>query len=99
MSERKLYYEAHKISKKRGNGFLRREVWVDERGDVTRYNLAFINHSIYAGDNGRVIGYDNGHGYHHRHYQGATEPFEFVSYKDVEERFEQEWLDLLGKGK
>jgi len=35
---------------------LRREVWVDRRGLVVRYNLAYINHPIYVGDNGRVLG-------------------------------------------
>lgn len=29
----------------------------------------FLNHELYQGDNGRVIGYDNAHGYHHRHYR------------------------------
>lgn len=76
---------------------MRREVWVDERGKVTRYNLAYINHHVFEGDNGRVLGYDNGHGYHHRHYQGDVEPFEFMSYEQTERRFEKEWLDLLGK--
>jgi len=97
MAERKLYDERHKISRKRGNGELRREVWVDERGEVTRYNLAYINHNVFGGDNGRVLGYDNRHGHHHRHYQGNVEPFEFVSYEETEKLFEKEWLDLLGK--
>jgi hypothetical protein len=97
MADRKLYDERHKISRKRGNGELRREVWVDERGEVTRYNLAYINHHTFGGDNGRVLGYDNRHGHHHRHYQGTVEPFEFVSYEKTETRFENEWLELLGK--
>lgn len=28
---------------------------------MTRYNLAYINHSIYQMDNGRVLGFDNAH--------------------------------------
>jgi len=55
MPESKLYDEFHKISDKRGNGSLRREVWVDHHGRVTRYNLAYINHNLHAGDNGRVV--------------------------------------------
>jgi len=57
------------VSRKRGNGTVRYEVWEDN-GVVTRYNLAYINHLIFSGDNGRVIGYDNKHG-HHRHFKGA----------------------------
>jgi hypothetical protein len=96
MPETKLYDESHKISDKRGNGSLRREVWVDPLGKVVRYNLAYINHKLHAGDNGRVVGYDNAHGYHHRHYFGVVEPIAFVSFEDIEERFEQDWIALKG---
>lgn len=102
MSEEKVYDERHKITLKRGNGLLRREVWFDERGRITRYNLAFINHVLFAGDNGRVLGYDNQHGSHHRHFRGTCEPFAFTSFVELEERFEAEWTVLLaewpGKG-
>lgn len=95
MAEVKLIDESHKISDKRGNGKLRREIWVDEvNGKITRYNLAYINHNIYAGDNGRVIGYDNAHDGHHRHYFGAVEFFQFVSFEDIEARFERDWIAL-----
>ncbi len=94
MSDRKIIDESHKISDKRGNGQLRREVWVDASGKVSRYNLAYINHHLYQGDNGRVVGYDNKHGYHHRHYFGSVEPIDFISFEDVEERFEQDWISL-----
>jgi hypothetical protein len=97
MPEIKIYDERHRISRKRGNGFLRREVWVDHRGVVTLYNLAYINHFQFGGDNGRVLGYDNRHGYHHRHFKGETESFEFVSFEDVEARFEREWIKLLAE--
>ena len=80
---------------KRGNGKLRREVWINETTKkITRYNLAYINHHIYSGDNGRVLGYDNAHDGHHRHYFGAVEPVEFVSFEDTEARFEQDWIAL-----
>lgn len=96
MSDSKLIDESHRISDKRGNGQLRREIWVDEQGRVTRYNLAYINHGLYRGDNGRVVGYDNQHGYHHRHYFGKVEPIEFNSFEDIEERFERDWITLRG---
>lgn len=94
MADKKLVDEVHHISRKRGNGQLRREVWVDERGEVTRYNLAYINHAICAVDNGRVVGYDNQHGYHHRHYFGDMHPIDFVSFEEIEARFEEDWMAL-----
>lgn len=95
MAETKIIDESHKISDKRGNGKLRREIWVDDvTGKVTRYNLAYINHNLHAGDNGRVVGYDNAHDGHHRHYFGVVEPIDFISFEDVEERFEQDWIAL-----
>ncbi|MBZ0092950.1 MAG: DUF6516 family protein [Sulfuricellaceae bacterium] len=94
MADRKSIDESHKISDRRGNGRLRREVWVDEQGQVSRYNLAYINHGLHRGDNGRVVGYDNQHGHHHRHYFGKVEPVNFVSFEDIEERFEQDWIVL-----
>ena len=95
MAEVKIIDETHKISDKRGNGKLRREVWVDDATKkITRYNLAYINHNIHAGDNGRVIGYDNAHDGHHRHHFGVVEPMEFTSFEDTEERFEQDWIAL-----
>ena len=94
MAERKSIDESHKISDRRGNGRLRREIWLDEQGGVTRYNLAYINYRLHQGDNGRVVGYDNQHGYHHRHSFGKVEPVDFVSFEDIEERFEQDWIAL-----
>ncbi|MCA0188407.1 MAG: DUF6516 family protein [Proteobacteria bacterium] len=95
MADTKIIDESHKISDKRGNGKLRREIWVDSiTGKVTRYNLAYINHRLYAGDNGRVVGYDNAHDGHHRHYFGVVEPVDFVSFEDIEERFAQDWIIL-----
>jgi len=95
----KVQNVATRLSKKRGNGILRREVWVDSKGKVVRYNLAYINHDIFQGDNGRVLGYDNAHGVHHRHYRGKVEAVEFQSFGNIEERFEAEWLTLSRKGK
>ena len=83
MPERKIIDETFTISRKRGNGLLRREVWVDRQGHVVRYNLAYINHTIHSGDNGRVVGYDNAHGYHHRHYMGKVEEVEFNGFEAV----------------
>ena len=97
MAEIKIINEQHVISTKKGNGILRREVWVDSEGKITRYNLAYINHKLFSGDNGRVIGFDNAHGYHHRHYFGNVEAVNFISYEDTEVLFETEWLALRSK--
>ena len=93
MAETKIVDQSIMVSRKRGNGTVRYEVWADN-GFVTRYNLAYINHLIFNGDNGRVIGYDNKHG-HHRHFKGAIEPVDTTSFEEIEERFRQEWTVVL----
>jgi hypothetical protein len=97
MADQKIVDDCHKLPDKRGNGSLRREIWVDERGQVTRYNLAYINHQLFQGDNGRVVGYDNAHDGHHRHYFGKIEPVSFTSFEDIEESFERDWIALRNK--
>jgi hypothetical protein len=66
-----------------------------EAGQVTRYKLAYINHALHVGDNGRVVGYDNQqHGYHHRHYFGVVAAVEFTSFDDIEDQFQADWAAL-----
>ena len=75
---RLLERERFELSKKSGGGILQYEAWGYQEKDktvVTRYGIAYVNHTIFAGDNGRVLGYDNAHGYHHRHWMGSVEPF------------------------
>lgn len=91
-AEIKQIDEVHQIAIKRGNGILRREIWVDAKGQVTRYNLAYVNFAIHGKDNGRVVGYDNQHGYHHRHFFGKVTPIDFENFEQVENLFEQDWL-------
>ncbi len=93
MPEIKIIDKSFSVSRKRGNGTLRYEVWEID-GAVSRYNLAYINHLIYVGDNGRVLGYDNKHG-HHRHFMGAVDPVDTDCYEAIEQRFEQEWVVIL----
>ena len=66
---------------------------------MTRYNLAYINPAVYQADNGRVLGFDNAHDYHHRHYMGEVEVVDFVSYEATLDRFQQEWLEISGRTK
>jgi len=93
-----LERERFELRPKSGGGILSYEVWgYVEKGKtvVTRYNLAYVNHAICQGDNGRVLGFDNAHGYHHRHFMGAIETVDFTSYEATQERFRQEWLGIV----
>ena len=95
--EKLLEQERHELKNKSGGGVLRYEVWgYIESGKtiVTRYNIAYINPTICKKDHGRVLGYDNAHGYHHRHFMGEVTPIEFTSYELTVELFQQEWLQI-----
>lgn len=85
------------VSYRKGNGILKYIVSIDKKGKITRYSLSYINFNIYTGDNGRVLGYDNCHGYHHRHYMGNENAIEFLSFEDIKDRFEKEWEVLHEK--
>ena len=43
---------------------------------------------------GRVLGYDNSHGFSHRHYLGTVTAEAFPGYEALYERFESEWRDI-----
>ena len=97
-----LERERFELKSKSGGGLLSYEVWgyvVKGKTIVTRYNLAYINHAIYSGDNGRVLGFDNAHDYHHRHFMGKVETVEFISYEATLERFQREWLEVVQSNK
>jgi hypothetical protein len=91
---RKAVDERFHLSSAKGGGMLRREIWVDRAGRVVRYNLAYINHPIHAGDDGRVLGYDSAHGRHHRHYRGKVTRVGLESFEQIESRFQREWRRL-----
>ena len=42
-----------------------------------------------------MLGFDNAHDYHHRHYMGKVAPVKFVSYEQTLERFEREWQEIV----
>lgn len=93
-----LEQERFELKPKSGDGLLSYAVWgYQQQGKtvVTRYNLAYINHAMHHGDNGRVLGFDNAHGYHHRHCMGKVEAVEFVSFEATLERFQQEWQGIV----
>ena len=95
-----LEQERFELKPKSGGGLLSYEVWgykVKGKVTITRYAVAYINHAICQVDNGRVLGFDNAHGYHHRHYMGLIEPVEHVSYEETLKRFQQEWLEIVNQ--
>jgi hypothetical protein len=71
MADQKIIDASFHVPKKRRNGLVRHEVWADQQGRITHYNLAYINHRVFQKDNGRAVGYDNafdmtGWHWHHR---------------------------------
>jgi hypothetical protein len=48
-------------------------------------------------DNGRVLGYDNSHGHHHRHFMGQVQDIEFDDYESLAARFRAEVHELWRK--
>jgi hypothetical protein len=67
------------------------ESWTkNPQGEIVKYSLAYIDFNIYARDNGRVLGYDNAHDYHERHFMGKASQIAFTTYADQFERFIEE---------
>jgi hypothetical protein len=85
----KVVDEVHQVRCKSGShGVIRIEVWQDERGKIRKYNLAFVHHGLCQVDNGRVLGYDNAHGYHERHSMGTAYRVErFASFEQTQTEF------------
>jgi hypothetical protein len=88
--------EQFPINPKKGGGIVKIDAWENEQGKIIKYSMAYINHLIFSGDNGRVLGYDNTHDFHHRHYLGEiTELDDFTSYYELVERFEKEIREFI----
>ena len=78
--------EIHRLKGKRKGALLKEQVWFE--GDkLVAYSLAYINLRRCAADNGRVLGYDNSHDYHHRHFMRVVEAIQFTTYAALVERF------------
>ncbi len=91
---RKIVDDTIILKRPRRGAKLREEVWQTADGEVTKYNLAYINHLVCRMDNGRVLGYDKNHEGHHRHFMGHVEPFEFTDYRSLAKRFQEEVVGL-----
>jgi len=81
------------LAGKRRGAVLREEVWHQGSG-VVKYSLAYINPRACGVDNGRVLGYDNSHRHHHRHFMGEVEEMGFPGYEALVDRFQKEVEDL-----
>ncbi len=85
--------ETHRLKGKRKGALLKEQVWFEDE-KVVAYSLAYINLRLCSADNGRVLGYDNSHDYHHRHFMGEVEAIEFATYSALAERFIGEVYEL-----
>jgi hypothetical protein len=85
--------QTHHLTGKRRGAILKEEVWYDG-GIVVKYSLAYVNPRVCGADNGRVLGFDNSHGFDHRHYLGELEEIEFSGYAAVVNRFAAELKEI-----
>jgi hypothetical protein len=85
--------EEYRLKGKRKGALLKEQIWFED-GKVAAYSLAYINLKRCPLDNGRVLGYDNSHGYHHRHFMGKVKPIRFSTYAALAERFLAEVHEL-----
>lgn len=93
---KKVVSEQFPVNPKHGGGIIKIEAWENETGKIVKYSMAYINYLIFAEDNGRVIGYDNTHNFHHKHYFGEiSEVVDFTNYQELVERFEEEIKEFI----
>jgi hypothetical protein len=85
--------DVNPLKGKRQGASLKEQVWY-EGGKVIAYSLAYINLKRCHADHGRVLGYDNSHGFHHRHFMGKVEAVNFTSYPAHLNRFIKEVHEL-----
>ena len=92
----KVVNEIFPIKEKKGGGIIKIEDWEDSKGNIVKYGMVYINHSVFPDDNGRVLGYDNTYNYHRKHYFGEIIPVDnFTTYQNIVERFEQEVKEFV----
>ena len=85
--------EECRLKGKRKGALLKEQVWFEDE-KIVAYSLVYINLRECLIDNGRVLGYDNSHEFHHRHFMGRVEAIEFSTYANLAERFIQEVHEL-----
>jgi len=83
----------HRLKGRRKGAVLKEQTWYED-GKLVAYSLAYVNLKVSRVDNGRVLGYDNSHSHHHRHFMGRVEPIDFAGYPALVERFLAEVHEL-----
>jgi len=91
----KVIDEKFIVPTQNGGGIIKFEAW-EYRNEIIKYNMVYINKSIFPNDNGRVMGYDNSHNFHHKHYFGEIyELTDFVNYQELVERFKNDIKEFI----
>ncbi|NEW61386.1 transcriptional regulator [Sulfurovum sp. bin170] len=99
MSKKKQYSkvidEKFIVPSRNGGGMIKFEAW-EYRDEIIKYNMVYINRDIFPNDNGRVMGYDNSHNFHHKHYFGEIyELDDFVNYQELVQRFKNDIKEFI----
>ena len=91
----KVVNEQYVLPQNLGSGFIKIEAW-ELNKEIVKYSMVYINKSIYPNDNGRVLGYDNAHNFHHKHYFGEIfELDDFINYQDLVTRFQNDIKEFV----
>ena len=91
----KVVDEQFIVPSDKGGGIIKFEAW-EHRDKIVKYNMVYINKSVYPNDNGRVMGYDNSHNFHHKHYFGQiTELDDFQNYQELVQRFKNDIKEFV----
>ncbi len=91
----KVIDEQFIVPTEKGGGIIKFEAW-EYKDQVVKYNMVYVNKRIYPNDNGRVMGYDNSHNFHHKHYFGEiTELDDFVNYQKLVQRFKNDIKEFI----
>jgi hypothetical protein len=99
MSKKKSYTkvidEQFIVPSEKGGGIIKFEAWTYKE-EVVKYNMVYINKEIYPNDNGRVMGYDNSHNFHHKHYFGQiVELDDFTNYQNLVRQFKNDIKEFI----
>ena len=91
----KVIDEKYIVPIQMGGGMIKFEAWESE-GVVVKYNMVYVDPKLYVLDNGRVLGYDNAHNFHHKHYKGMIiELGDFTTYQDQVLKFREDIKEFV----
>ncbi len=91
----KIIDEKFIVPQDKGSGIIKFEAWEYEN-KIVKYSMVYINKTIFPHDNGRVVGYDNSHDFHHKHYFGEiVEIDDFINYQELVLRFKKDLKEFI----